>query len=170
MLRSRAGRTLPMVSAATELLPATARRFNASLMSKTKGNPHMGHLDLYARRDPQLAPYLLREVDIEFKRKCRKVNYIFWVAVFMCSMLYDQRAHAEVSYYLRTYAEMVHEEQQARDRDMDLRRGKLVGVMGVIKNAFERDGKWRVDDYKEAVRILRSPDVEASQVAVQTTP
>ena len=159
-----------MVSAAAHAVrPACARRFNASLMSKTKGSPYMGHLDLYARRDPQLAPYLLREVDIEWKRKCRKVNYIIWVTIFVCALLYDQRSHAEVSYYLRTYAEMVHEEQQARDRDSDLRRGKLVAVMGVIKNAFERDGKWRVDDYLEAARILRSVEVEPSQGSDQAT-
>jgi hypothetical protein len=144
-----------------------SRRFNATLMAKTKGNPHMTQLDLYARRDPQLAPYLLREVDIEYKRKCRKVNYIFWVSVFVCALLYDQRAHAECAYYLRTYAELVHEEQEARDRDADLRRGKLVGVMGVIKSAFERDSKWKIDDYREASRILRSLDVEAMQGADQ---
>ena len=140
-----------------------ARWYSSSMSDKTKGSPHMGHLDLYARRDPQLAPYLLREVDIEYKRKCRKVNFVFWVAMAVAAMLYDQRATAESVYYMRAYAELIAEEQEALDRDSDLRRSKLVGVMGVVKKAFDRDAKWRVEDYHQAVSILRSDDVDASQ-------
>merc|ERR1711991_243087 len=110
---------------------AKSARTMTTLGDRTKGNPHMTHLDLYARRDPQLAPYLLREVDIEFKRQCTKVNFVAWVALCVAALLYDQRANAEAVFYLRAYAELLQEEQEAKDRDADLRRSKLVGVMGV---------------------------------------
>ena len=140
-----------------------ARRHNAYIGDVTKGNMHMSHLDLYARRDPQLAPYLLREVDIEFKRKCRKVNFIFWVALCVCGMMIDQRSHAEVVYFVRHYAELIQEERDARDLDNDLRRAKLVGVMGVVKAAFDRDAKWTLSDHNDAIKILQSSDLDKSQ-------
>lgn len=139
----------------------------ASLGDSTKGNPYMKHLDLYARRDPQLAPYLLREVDIEFKRQCRKVNFVVWVAFCVFMMLWDQRANAEVVYYLRKYAEMIQAEAEAQDLDNDLRRSKLVGVMAVVKSAFDRDAKWTVSDYQAAVQVLQSSDLDQSQRSSQ---
>jgi hypothetical protein len=143
-------------------------RYNAGISERSKNNPHMTHLDLYARRDAQLAPYLLREIDIEYKRKCRKVNFVIWTALCTCAMLYDQRANAEAVYYLREYAELIQDEQEARDRDTDLRRAKLVGVMGVVKAAFDRDAQWTVKDYQAAVKILKSSDLDSSQAATQS--
>jgi hypothetical protein len=155
----------PATHAPRALVVVCARRWNAGLAEVTKGNPHMSHLDLYARRDPQLAPYLLREIDIEYKRKCRKVNFVFWIAMCTTALLYDQRVSAEAVFYLREYAELIQDENEAKDRDNDLRRAKLVGLMGIVKQAFERDGKWTVEDYHAASRVLLSSDLEKSQSA-----
>ncbi len=131
--------------------------------SKTKGNPDMRHLDLYARRDPQLAPYLLREVDIEWKRKCRKVNFVMWFALFVGILLYNQRVVSESLFYLRGYAEMVQQQQDAQDDDANVRRARLVSVIQLAKAAFQRDGTWRPEDTKAAVLALRSTEIDASQ-------
>jgi hypothetical protein len=141
---------------------APLRRY---MEESTKNNKHMKHLDLYARRDPQLAPYLLREVDIEWKRKCRKVNFVFWVAVAVGLMLYDQRLAAEAIYFLKQYAVLMADEQEARDFDADMRRAKLVGVMGVVKDAYRRNAKWTKADENAAVEILTAATPDPSMRA-----
>lgn len=115
----------------------------------------MRHLDLYARRDPQLAPYLLREVDIEYKRRCRKVNFVFWLALFSALVIYDERLALESMHYLRLFAEQSQIEQAARDHDTNERRAKLVEVMNVVKDAFERDQKWTKADEQRTDAILQ---------------
>lgn len=114
----------------------------------------MKHLDLYARRDPQLAPYLLREVDIEFKRKCRKVNFCLWVGLCMALSLYYQRITAESVHYMKSYAEFVEAEKGARDDDSALRRRALVRVMNLVKASYSRSGEWSREDTRLALESL----------------
>lgn len=122
------------------------RRFNV-LEHRTKGSPHMKHLDLYARRDPQLAPYLLREVDIEYKRKCRKVSFLYWVVLFTMAIALQSRIQGESVHHLRNYASLINLEQEAKDADNLERRRILVEIMEVCIKAFNRDQKWRKEDY-----------------------
>ncbi|CUG85899.1 membrane-associated protein, putative [Bodo saltans] len=114
----------------------------------------MKHLDLYARRDPQLAPYLLREVDIEFKRKCRKVSYCFWVGVITILMSYQYRLQAEELSYLRQYAAYCRASQDARDEDDMERRRVFVTITNTIKDAFNRDQRWRESDVNQCLKAL----------------
>lgn len=64
----------------------------------------MKHLDVYARRDVQLAPYLLRDIDIEYKRKCRKVSFIIWIAVLTLSDLFNGKLENEQIHYMKMYS------------------------------------------------------------------
>lgn len=123
------------------------RRFNI-LEHRTKGSPHMKHLDLYARRDPQLAPYLLREVDIEYKRKCRKVNFLFWVIIFTMTIALQTRIQGESIHHLRNYASLINLEHEAIDADNLERRRVLVDIMEACIDAFNRDQKWTSEDLK----------------------
>lgn len=125
------------------------------LEDRTKGSPFMKHLDLYARRDPQLAPFLLREVDIEFKRKCRKVSFCAWVAVLTVLLAYQYRLQAEELFYVKHYAEYWRAEQDARDEDNLVRRRAFVSITNVVKNSFNRDQKWNADDASQCNMILR---------------
>ncbi|AYU80134.1 hypothetical protein conserved [Leishmania donovani] len=131
-----------------------SRRWNL-LEHRTKGSPYMKHLDLYARRDPQLAPYLLREVDIEYKRKCRKVSFLVWVVVFTVAVAWQTRMQGETLHYMRLYASYVRAEQDARDEDNIKRRKAFVGVMNVVKDAFDRDQRWTAADEAKALKELR---------------
>lgn len=114
----------------------------------------MKHLDLYARRDPQLAPYLLREVDIEFKRKCRKASYCFWVAFLTVLLSYQYRLQAEELSYLRQYAAYCRASQDARDEDNMERRRMFVSITNTIKEAFNRDQRWNDGDTGKCMKIL----------------
>ncbi|KAL7697768.1 hypothetical protein N2W54_001686 [Lotmaria passim] len=131
-----------------------SRRWNM-LQHCTKGSPYMKHLDLYARRDPQLAPYLLREVDIEYKRKCRKVSFVVWVAIFTVAVAWQTRMQGEALHYMRLYASYVRAEQDAKDEDNIQRRKAFVGVMNVVKAAFDRDQRWTPADEAKAIKELR---------------
>lgn len=115
----------------------------------------MKHLDLYARRDPQLAPYLLREVDIEFKRKCRKVQFMVWVIIFTVAMGWQSRMQGESLHFMRLYAAYMKAEQDAKDEDNIQRRKAFVGVMNTVKDAFDRDQKWTASDAKKAMGYLQ---------------
>lgn len=125
------------------------------LQHSTKGSAYMKHLDLYARRDVQLAPYLLREVDIEYKRKCRKVSFLVWVVIFTVAVAWQTRMQGEALHYMRLYASYVRAEQDAKDEDSIQRRKAFVGVMNVVKNAFDRDQRWTSEDEVRALRELR---------------
>lgn len=115
----------------------------------------MKHLDLYARRDVQLAPYLLREVDIEYKRKCRKVSFLVWVVIFTVAVAWQTRMQGEALHYMRLYASYVRAEQDAKDEDNIQRRKAFVGVMNVVKAAFDRDQRWTNGDEERALKELR---------------
>lgn len=125
------------------------------LQHSTKGSAYMKHLDLYARRDPQLAPYLLREVDIEYKRKCRKVTFLVWVIVFTVAIAWQTRMQGEALHYMRLYAQYLRAEQDAKDEDSIQRRKAFVGVMNVVKTAFDRDQRWTSVDEANALKELR---------------
>eukprot|EP00742_Colponemidia_sp_Colp-10_P024445 GILJ01029342.1.p1 GENE.GILJ01029342.1~~GILJ01029342.1.p1 ORF type:complete len:141 (+),score=10.75 GILJ01029342.1:38-460(+) len=127
-----------------------------SFAVSTKGSPYMKHLDLYARRDPQLVPYLLREVDIEFKRKCRKVNFCFWLGVCTVLLLYQQRVMTETIHYLKGYAEFVEAEKGAKDDDNAIRRRALVRIMNMVKSAYSRDANWTKQDSLLALECLEN--------------
>jgi hypothetical protein len=114
----------------------------------------MKHLDLYARRDPQLAPYILREVDIEYKRKCRKASFCFWVAFLTVLLSYQYRLQAEELSYLRQYAEYCRASQDARDEDNVERRRVFVSITNIIKESFNRDQRWKDDDAKKCLNVL----------------
>lgn len=139
----------------------TARRYNL-LEHPTKGSPHMKHLDLYARRDPQLAPYLLREVDIEYKRKCRKVNFLMWTIFFTMAIALQSRIQGESMHHLRNYAALTRAEQEAKDEDNVCRRKAMVEVMGLVVHAFDRDQTWSREDKKRAQQILLSSSSSVS--------
>ncbi|ORC83412.1 uncharacterized protein TM35_000721150 [Trypanosoma theileri] len=130
-----------------------SRRYNL-LEHKTKGSMFMKHLDLYARRDPQLAPYLLREVDIEYKRKCRKVSFCLWVCIFTIVTTFQMRMQGEQLHYLRLYADCAKTEQDAKDEDEIRRRKAFVAVMNVVKDAFDRDQSWNKSDQEKALKAL----------------
>ncbi|EAN94468.1 hypothetical protein C3747_385g47c [Trypanosoma cruzi] len=130
-----------------------SRRYNL-LEHKTKGSMFMKHLDLYARRDPQLAPYLLREVDIEYKRKCRKVSFCIWMCVFTVVTAFQMRMQGEQLHYLRLYADCVRAEQDAKDEDEIRRRKAFVAVVNVVRDAFDRDQKWSRSDHEKALKVL----------------
>ncbi|KEG10192.1 hypothetical protein DQ04_04061020 [Trypanosoma grayi] len=130
-----------------------SKRFNL-LEHKTKGSMFMKHLDLYARRDPQLAPYLLREVDIEYKRKCRKVSFCCWMCIFTIVTAVQMRMQSEQLHYLRLYADCVRAEQEAKDGDEIRRRKAFVGVMNIVRDAFDRDQSWNRNDQEKALNAL----------------
>lgn len=130
-----------------------SRRFNF-LNDSTKGQHFMKHLDLYARRDVQLAPYLLREVDIEYKRKCRKVNFLVWLAICTVTIALQTRLQGETLHYMRLYSSYVRAEQDAKDEDNIKRRQVFVYVMNVVKDAFDRDQVWRNTDEDRAIKYL----------------
>ena len=163
----------------------TSFRYVHFVNEPSKNNPNMRHLDIYARRDPQLAPYLLREVDIEYKRKCRKVNFVFWLSVLVCLIMLQSRESLETAFYLRNYTELLREELDAKDDDMDLRRAKMVQLLQLLKKveqrAFEfaekkggkvsdRDLKktqFNDQDLKEIEEILLSTQIPDSQRKTQ---
>ncbi|KAH9588961.1 hypothetical protein LSM04_007270 [Trypanosoma melophagium] len=130
-----------------------SKRYNL-LEHKTKGSMFMKHLDLYARRDPQLAPYLLREVDIEYKRKCRKVSFCLWACIFTIVTTFQMRIQGEQLHYLRLYADCAKTEQDAKDEDEIRRRKAFVAVMNVVKDAFDRDQSWNKSDQEKALKAL----------------
>lgn len=148
------------VRLASTLVGATAssvvvsRRHNM-LEHRTKGSDFMKHLDIYARRDPQLAPYLLREVDIEYKRKCRKVTFLLWVVILTMVTGLQIRLQGEQLHFMRLYADYIKAEQTAKDEDNIQRRKAFVGVMNVVKDAFDRDQKWTREDEKKAIELLK---------------
>ncbi|EPY42983.1 hypothetical protein AGDE_00940 [Angomonas deanei] len=133
----------------------TPSRFGM-LEHKTKGSPYMKHLDIYARRDPQLAPYLLREVDIEYKRKCRKVKFLVWLILFTVSMALQTRMQSEELHYMRLFAELMKKEQDAKDEDNVKRREIFVQYMNLVKDAFFRSQKWTKSDDLSARNAFRS--------------
>ncbi|CBH09570.1 hypothetical protein, conserved [Trypanosoma brucei gambiense DAL972] len=124
------------------------------LEHRTKGSMFMKHLDLYARRDPQLAPYLLREVDIEYKRRCRKVSFCAWICVFTAVTAVQIRMQSEQLHYMRLYADCVEAEQRAKDEDGIRRRKALVALMNVVKDAFGRNQSWGNEDQEKALKEL----------------
>ncbi|RNF10852.1 uncharacterized protein Tco025E_06727 [Trypanosoma conorhini] len=130
-----------------------SRRYNL-LEHKTKGSMFMKHLDLYARRDPQLAPYLLREVDIEYKRKCRKVSFCIWMCIFTVVTAFQIRMQGDQLHYLRLYADCVRAEQDAKDEDEIRRRKTFVAVANLVRDAFDRDQKWHKSDQEKALKVL----------------
>lgn len=134
-------------------IQSSRRLFSSVFDVKTKGSPHMKHLDIYARRDPQLAPYLLREVDIEFKRKCRKVNFCFWVAAFVTMSLFLRQLKSDELDLLVQYADLIRKEQDAKDDDFAVRRRVFVKYMAIVKSAFNSDQKWS-DVYAQKVHTL----------------
>nr|CCC89547.1 conserved hypothetical protein [Trypanosoma congolense IL3000] len=129
-------------------------RRNSLLEHKTKGSMFMKHLDLYARRDPQLAPYLLREVDIEYKRSCRKVTFCLWVCLFTLTSAVQIRMQGEHLHYMRLYAECVDTERCASDEDGIHRRKTFVALMNIVKKAFDRNQSWNKDDEESAMKEL----------------
>ncbi|KAK7198621.1 hypothetical protein NESM_000825300 [Novymonas esmeraldas] len=124
------------------------------LEHRTKGSAYMKHLDLYARRDPQLAPYLLREVDVEYKRRCRKVSFVVWVVIFSVAIAWQTRMQGEALHYMRLYAGHMRAEQEAKDQDNIERRRAFVGVLNVVKDAYDRDQRWTAADEAKALREL----------------
>lgn len=158
MLRRRVGSGVCQASSSSRLFPPPslqcARRSNL-LEHRTKGSPHMKHLDLYARRDPQLAPYLLREVDIEYKRKCRKASFLVWVVILTMGVALQWRIQAESVHHLRHYAVLVKMEEEGKDEDSLERRTALVGVMDLVVQAFHRDQRWGRGDVAQAKKVLR---------------
>lgn len=159
--RDPLARTRPCVAESTSLLAYSNR---SVFDDATKGNPHMKHLDLYARRDPQLAPYLLREVDIEWKRTCRKVGFVVWVAIATALLLFDQRLSSEALHYLKAYVELYQVELEAMDDDANVRRSKLVRILKLAKTSNEATGKWGPAETASTVSILRESQVPDDQV------
>ena len=136
------------------MLSRTFARYSAFEL-KTKGSGYMKHLDLYARRDPQLAPYILREVDIEYKRKCRKVNFCFWMAMCTLAAFYNNRMSAETIYFMKRYAEYMQAEQECLDDDASIRRRALTQFMNVVRSSYAKTaGKWTSKDAKDADMIF----------------
>lgn len=144
----------PLCGLSTSLGAIDFSRRWSMLEHRTKGSPYMKHLDLYARRDPQLAPYLLREVDIEYKRRCRKVQFLVWVVIFTITTALQTRLQGEQLHYMRLYASYVRAEQDAKDDDNIKRRKAFVGVMNVVKDAFDRDQSWTKEDEAKALGFL----------------
>lgn len=130
-------------------------RRHAIMEHRTKNMPYMKHLDIYARRDPQLAPYLLREVDIEYKRQGRKVTFVLWVALCTVVTAVHLRIQSEELHYMKLYITQMKAEQDAKDRDNTKRREVFAKLMNVISDAFRRDQAWHDSDAHRAADILR---------------
>ena len=126
-------------------------------------------LDIYARRDPQLAPYLLREVDMEFKRKNTKVRFVVWSCLFVLLFMMNERINCENVHQLRRYVELLQYEEDEKDIDADLRRAKLMAVLALVRQAWARDQTWRQSDTDAAVHAVRTVaavDPDADSVGV----
>lgn len=134
------------------------RQLRGFMDQPTKGDSAMKHLDLYARRDPQLAPFLIREVDIEWKRKCRKVNFVVWVAILTGLSFLDQRLSLESMYYMKGYAELAQQEQDVADEDFTWRRARLVQILKHVRSVHQRNvltaDAWTKQDTAVAQDIL----------------
>ncbi len=128
----------------------------------TKGNPIMKHLDVYARRDVQLAPYLLREVDIEYKRKCQKVSFCLWLALTVAMGLFSMQLYGEQVEVMMNLAELVHRENEARDEDFLIRRRLFAKYLAIIKESFARDQKWTDADTFKVSEMFTKASSEAS--------
>ncbi|CCW70452.1 unnamed protein product [Phytomonas sp. Hart1] len=121
---------------------------------KTKGSSYMIHLDIYARRDPQLAPYLLQEIDIEYKRKCRKVNFLIWLLTFTLVVAFQTRLQGETLHYMQLYASRIKAEHISRDEDYTQRLKVFLCLMNTIKDSFDRDQKWTKADESKALKCF----------------
>jgi hypothetical protein len=122
----------------------------------------MKHLDVYARRDVQLAPYLLREVDIEYKRKCNKVSFCFWLAMLVALTLYDMQLQSEALVVMIGLADMIRQENDAKDDDFSARRQLFAKYLVTLKEAFARDQKWTDSDAAKVNGFLKKASSEAS--------
>ena len=122
----------------------------------------MKHLDVYARRDPQLAPYLLREVDIEYKRKCQKVSFCFWLAVTFALLLFQSQLQAEQAEVMIVFAEVVRKEQDARDEDFSIRRRLFGKYLAIVTSAFRRDQTWNDADSAKVTALFENATKETS--------
>jgi len=99
---------------------------------------HLGRqLDIYARRDAQLAPYLLRTVDIEYHRKCTKVKFVFWVSCFTALMCLNMRTELEVMAVTMPYVQLLHELKDAEDLDFEIRQGIAASVLPTLSAAIK---------------------------------
>eukprot|EP00759_Apiculatamorpha_spiralis_P045727 PhF_6_TR42591/c0_g1_i1/m.64040 len=124
----------------------------------TKGQAFGKHLDVYARRDAQLAPYLLREVDIEYLRKCRKVRYVVWVAILTALMLYTNRVETEVMYFMRPYLESMQDLSEAEDGDYEIRHRTAAKALKMIGEAKDSPKLWTKAYKEEVVKVLLSDE------------
>lgn len=137
------------------------RSGGVNVTDATKGSPHMRHLDIYARRDPQLLPYVIREVDIEYKRQCNKTTFCMWVALYVFLIFYYIWLRSETYHFLLQYAECFAAEQEARDEDATVRRRKFVEFLQLVRDAYKRDKSWSKADTAAAERILSLDEVRA---------
>jgi hypothetical protein len=95
-------------------------------------------------------------VDIEFKRRCSKVKFCKWVAVVVMLYCIDQRLNFDLFHAVRIYAEVLGEEQEAKDHDNLERRRIFAELVRVVKEAFERDQRWSNADQRRAELALSS--------------
>ena len=123
-------RILPWRIGSVAVLSAARRPF---LNTSTKEGVIGRQLDVFARRDPQLAPYLLREVDIEYQRRYTKFRFILWIAAFTALTLYNLRLHYEINYFLKPYAQRQEEHRRNEDRDFEIRQRWLVRILHLLE-------------------------------------
>ncbi len=138
------------------------RCFGSLSGQSTKNNPFLKQLDVYARRDVQLAPYLLREVDIEYKRKCNKVKFCFWMAILVALSLYDMQLQNECVLVMMGLADLIRQENDAKDEDFSARRQLFAKYLVVLKEAFARDQKWTVADTAKVTGIMQNASSDDS--------
>ena len=126
-----------------------------SIYKPTKELDNVGKmLDIHARRDPQLAPYLLREVDIEFKRKNTKVKFVVWSMILTFLVCWNERLNCEELHFLKQYVGVLQLEDDEKALDADIRRAKLVAFLELVREAYTRDQKWTALDTKRAEEIF----------------
>eukprot|EP00760_Papus_ankaliazontas_P010824 PhM_4_TR14528/c0_g1_i1/m.54045 len=122
----------------------------------TKGEAYGKQLDLYARRDPQLAPYMLRDVDIEYQRRCKKVHFVAWAAIFTSLFLYNLRVDSEVFYFLRPYILNLIEIRAAEDEDYERRSGAAARTLGLLSEVKKNPALWTKEHQNKIREALKA--------------
>ena len=130
---------------------AACRCLRLHVAMSTKGEVVGRQLDVYARRDPQLAPYILRQVDKEYQRSGTKVKYVFWVAMLVAGILYDFRVEAERGHFLQPYLEKLEELSESEILDYEKRQKyakTLLQLLEEVKNDSTRVKKTQEKVFK----------------------
>ena len=129
-----------------------SRRLRVHIGMATHGDMVGRQLDVYARRDPQLAPYVLRQVDKEFQRSCSKAKYVFWLGIFVAGCLYDMRIESELGFFLQPYLNKLAEFRVHELDDYAARQKCASEVLMLLERAKNDPSK--IKEVRKAIKNL----------------